>query len=782
MVRLRVPSFRLVTLDRVTLLGPLGPVNVADPRHLAVLVRLAAAPGRSLVSNDLLLSIWPHLTPQQGTNELAKAASVIAAMAGTPLVVATADRWILDAAVGCDVDGALPASAPSFAAGLALPDTPEWDEWVATVRQVLANRPVRIWNRPWAKPVLIGLAVTLVAAAGYRWFVGRPIEGFTPGDRAILADVENTTADSSLGRSLGVAAAVALQQSRRLELVPRGQVQGGPTPMTAEVALDAGAKGDIPWVIAIRVEPAGNRNTVTTRLVRVKTRQVAVTASEPAAGVLDLVAAVGATIQTVLVRIGEPERPAGEQPELSFATSANLDALRAYAEGSAAWSRGAYHLAKDFWSRAIALDTGFAMAMGSLGVYHYFHHNRVEGERYYREALARRGRLTEWERLQIELGHANWRGDRDSALALARVTVARFPRGGTFLGLGSMLLRARRCPEGLEALERSRQFDPRNPHVYIAIATCEKVLGRHDAARLSYLAAGRLDSTMLYVNNVNGEFVSSTLLAGYPVEAESALVKMTRRPGMNDQALGFRGLGFLALWRGEVAQAREQFRRAAGLSRQQGAANSLLRNLALVVATELAAGHQAEARQTIREIDSLARGPGMAPGFLGFAADAHAEVANTGRVRELLDQVRAEADPRNREDSLLIHYLAGTLALAEGDARAALAGFDRAAGYPAQMMLALRRAQAQERLGQLDSARAGLSRIIAQPVFGVEGQIGWIGALIEIGRVEERLGRFDDAMASYRRFREHWKAADPGLPAVIAVDGRIAALSRSAKK
>jgi len=61
-------------------------------------------------------------------------------------------------------------------------------------------------------------------------------------------------------------------------------------------------------------------------------------------------------------------------------------------------------------------------------------------------------------------------------------------------------------------------------------------------------------------------------------------------------------------------------------------------------------------------------------------------------------------------------------------------------------------------------------------MFGHEDQTAWTRALIVVGDVEERLGLVDDAIASYRRFLDHWKDADPGLPDVIRVQARLKAL------
>ena len=60
-----------------------------------------------------------------------------------------------------------------------------------------------------------------------------------------------------------------------------------------------------------------------------------------------------------------------------------------------------YQRARELWERAVDLDTGFAMALGSLGSWHYYTHNRDLGERYYQAAFAHADRLTERELLDL---------------------------------------------------------------------------------------------------------------------------------------------------------------------------------------------------------------------------------------------------------------------------------------------------------------------------------------------------------------------------------------------
>jgi tetratricopeptide (TPR) repeat protein len=515
---------------------------------------------------------------------------------------------------------------------------------------------------------------------------------------------------------------------------------------------------------------------VTIRLIRVRTGEVALTVPASADNAVELVTALDRALRALQRRIGESQARLREQPLLAYATTSNLEALRAYSEGVAAWQESRYAIARDLWERAVTLDTGFALAMGSLGASYYYTHNRQQAASQYQRALARAARLSEWERLRIASGYATARGDLDSALAVDRRIAATFPRALTYYDLGTDLLQMRRCPEALEAFERSRRLDPLNPHTAINIATCHKVLGDFDRARLAYLEAGRLDSTMLYRANINLEYAGALVLTGRATEAESVLSRMSGRIEMADQALGFRGLGYLALWQGRIEPARARFARAAAISRQQHAAPSLLRNLLLLVAAERAGRDQSPDRRVLATIDSLTRLEAVAPTFLTFAVGPHADDRDGAIVTALLERMRHRVDPRSREDSSHIWYVTGALALAEGHAADALNAFDRAGEFRFPTTLALRRAMALEQLGQLDSARAVLRSILAKNVFGSEDQIGWMKALVAVGQVEERAGRVEDAIASYRRFLDFWKEADAGLPDVVRVQARLNAL------
>src|SRR5207244_1350809 len=101
-------------------------------------------------------------------------------------------------------------------------------------------------------------------------------------------------------------------------------------------------------------------------------------------------------------KLGEPRRDIEERRvPLPYVTTPSLEALRSYGDAGVAWNHGNYGLARELWTRAVDLDTGFAMAYAALGQINYYNHNRELGEKYYGEALKRSSHLTEYERLRL---------------------------------------------------------------------------------------------------------------------------------------------------------------------------------------------------------------------------------------------------------------------------------------------------------------------------------------------------------------------------------------------
>ena len=82
-------------------------------------------------------------------------------------------------------------------------------------------------------------------------------------------------------------------------------------------------------------------------------------------------------------------------------TTASLDALREYADGTALWHQGKYQDAVTLFRAAVLADPNFAMAHAALGnaYYSFIYNDSQKGDEEYRKALALASRTTDRERM-----------------------------------------------------------------------------------------------------------------------------------------------------------------------------------------------------------------------------------------------------------------------------------------------------------------------------------------------------------------------------------------------
>src|SRR5439155_2419795 len=374
----------------------------------------------------------------------------------------------------------------------------------------------------------------------------------------------NSTGDTLFDRATLAAASVALQQSTHVRVYPRTRlptiyglmgIMNRDTTLSFELAQEVAERDHVRCVLGIFLSRTINVYRVVARLADVDQHRVIAELSDSSRSADGVLRALDDVLTRVRQSLGESRRDvAARRVPLPLVTTASLEALRSYADGAAAWERSDYKTAREHWERAVDLDTGFAMALGALGKWNYYTHDREAGERYFAAALSRSNRLTEWEQLTLRINRAFARGNTDSSLVLSRLRAERFPSVYSWYDLGTALMRANRDEEAIEALRRALRFDSLNVNTWINIATSTSKLKRDEPARLAYREAERIDPTVLYRNNVNNEYGRVLVDLGRVAEAESAFKRMATAPRIEDRALGLRSLAFLAFWRGRVQE------------------------------------------------------------------------------------------------------------------------------------------------------------------------------------------------------------------------------------
>ncbi|MGH8085961.1 MAG: putative peptide modification system cyclase [Lysobacter sp.] len=240
-----------------------------------------------------------------------------------------------------------------------------------------AWRDIPLWRRPAA----LAVELALVAAIGLGiWFVTRPQPAiaFNQRDWVVLADLRNLTDQPLLDDSLEQAFRISLEQSRHVNVLSDlktrdtlARMQRAPDTeidraIASEIAIRDGARA----VILPTVAEIGGRVRVSAEVIDPNSQTTVYAEYADGKGAVSALASIDEVTAALREKLGEAlevvERDSAPLPEVA---TENLDALRAYAMGVAAYGDGAYDEALGYFKRAVSLDPTFALAyMGALRI------------------------------------------------------------------------------------------------------------------------------------------------------------------------------------------------------------------------------------------------------------------------------------------------------------------------------------------------------------------------------------------------------------------------------
>jgi len=238
------------------------------------------------------------------------------------------------------------------------PDTPK------------AWRDIPLWRRPGALAAEAALLAGLVAGA---WFVARPEPAiaFNQRDWVVVGDLRNLTGQAALDDSLQQAFRISLEQSRYVNVLSDlkardtlGRMRRAPDTkldraIASEIALRDGARA----VILPTVAEVGGRVRVSAEVIDPRTQTTVYTETADGTGVASTLDSIDTVTASLRGKLGEAVKSIEKDSvPLPQVTTKNLDALRAYALGQKAYSRGQASEALQFYRRATGLDPQFALA------------------------------------------------------------------------------------------------------------------------------------------------------------------------------------------------------------------------------------------------------------------------------------------------------------------------------------------------------------------------------------------------------------------------------------
>ena len=312
------------------------------------------------------------------------------------------------------------------------------------------------------------------------------------GERELLlvADVENRTADSTLGPTITELLRISLSQSTAIRLLDPARIseslqrmQRDPGTVVDEAtALEIAERDGLKAVLASEVGTLGNGYVVSARLVSA-TGEVLTAQRVQARSADDLIGAVDALSGKLRERIGESLRAIRRTVPLDFVTTGSLEALRLYTLAAQAEIAGDDSRAVALLDQATAADTTFAMAYRKIGT---ILRNNFEQRSRAREALTRayglRDRLTELERgYTVAQYHSTVTGDRQSTLEAYRTILDKYPDDHRALNNSGVAYFGLRDHErALEYYKRGLDVDSTWATGFTNVAFVQRILGRFD--------------------------------------------------------------------------------------------------------------------------------------------------------------------------------------------------------------------------------------------------------------------------------------------------------------
>jgi eukaryotic-like serine/threonine-protein kinase len=637
--------------------------------------------------------------------------------------------------------GASPAPSPPSAAG------------VGTGAVVNAPRRLRRW-------AIAGGAFGAVAVAIGALFYARPAPALTDRDTIVVADFVNTTGDSLFDGTLKQAVTVELEQSPFLSIVSPDRVRRTLALMTrspdehvtGEVAREVCERVGAAATIDGTVAPLGSHYVIGLAATNCRTRETIASEQAEAGSREQILKTLDQTASSLRRKLGESLATIQRfDTPIEEATTASLEALKAYHAGEEMRSRRGDADAAPLFLRAIDIDPNFAMAYARVSTA-FRNIGRFEDvTRYTNEAHARRDRVSEIERLYIDSRHCEILPDANGCQqAIYQVWKQTYPRDP--IPYNNLCL----------ILNSVGRFDEAIAECLQAVRLSPDLIFPYDNLAEAYLATRRVSEAQRVIQQAFDRHMEEPnmhlMMFGIGLHTGSRQLMEVQRAwavGKPEEAFFVKAEAELLARGGRMREARAAFARAEAM------APPVLRNRVRSRAAfvDAAVGDAARARATIATFDP------RQPSLAAVEALIAAALANDrGLVEKLTPALPAFLPDIARgmvtNAQIILEAAAGRRGAIEG--MYPPQGGDVLAGGPELRPIFIR-GTAYLRAGAGKLAIPEFQRIIDHPETVPYSPLHAL-ARLGIARAYAAAGDAVNARGAYQDFLARWKDADPGVP------------------
>lgn len=516
------------------------------------------------------------------------------------------------------------------------------------------------------------VAVVGLLAATY-WYASGPGQPLPPPEpvSVLIADFANNTREPVFDGLLEQALAVGVENASFVSVFPRRDAlrlaaqakMGGrlDEPTASLIALREG----VDRIVAGAITKNGNAYRLDVRLLNpteAEGKQLLLEWDTSAADKDAVLGAIGRMAARLREGLGDTAADGDAARDGESFTAASLEAAHAYTAAQELQWAGKYAEAFAEYQQAVRLDPDMGRAYSGLGAVASSLGRRDEAAEYYKQALARLGRMTEREKYRTRGGYYLLTRNTEKAREEMSALVRQYPADSA--GLINLALAEFYRRDMARAVELGRQASallPRN------------VLRKNNTA-LFAMYAGDFDLAMQEaagVLEINPEFAKahvaiglSLLASGKPAEAEAAFRKLAALQGSGPW-FAAAGLADVAMFQGRLGDAAELL--APAIKAEQDAS----RRARLVVT--LAEVRLAQERP--REAIALAKQALTGSSDESITYLAGRVLAGAGQHAAALDLVKKLLERLDAESLSLARVLEGEVALAAGDPRKAIERF-----------------------------------------------------------------------------------------------------------
>lgn len=644
-----------------------------------------------------------------------------------------------------------------------------------------------------------GGVIALIAAAliGAFFLGGRLKRGsITEKEKilVVLGDFQNKTNDPLLDDSLNIALRTGLEQSRLVDILPDGQVQGALTRMQRDpgelvdrvLGIEICQREGAQALIIGTIVSFGSSYSLSAQIIDPQDRSI-YTAGGSASNQGEILEALNEVVQKLRSEFGESLAAIESNPPLHKVTTHNLEALKLYYYGLVALDERDREEAISLLEQALDLDADFAMAYAKLGVI-YQSLGQVDKVLYsFSEALKRSDRLTPSETHYVNGWMANLQGTPEDMIRAWKLMTTLYPNNDTGHHNLGMVYRfyqnqfaeaAEVFRDELPHLEKKRQHVAAHPLGY-----CELALGNDDAAISAFKSSDELKEGLADVYAAQERY-------------EEALETLSESKSRDPQAAVMYKAQYY-IDQGQFARALPFAREALELAVQQNSVRRMLSaRMTLISSLQHSGSEQlkpaladaVEKANLIFHDESVTRLLTPIP-FLATLGKIHVRAGDIHQAEVIYDLIQGRA--KTSEIGLWIAYLSmleGEILIAKGQIAEGLDKITEAALTEGPYQAHESRAYALELQGAIAEAiqqnewiesRRGRAFAECLLVCCVRSQniLDWNMAIFRLGRLHESNGQLKKAEKYYQQFTRRWAGGDPN-PALKEALTRLEALAR----